>query len=217
MLMVLSLSLIFPPALIVPPTLILETLASMWLLPRALKKAHGPSLAWLCLGLALGTPLGVAILARAPEGLMRAAIAGLVLLIVILLKRGFSLRAMPGGAACAGMGIFSGVLNGGAAIGGMPVSVFYFASPLAAAVSRASMIVFLFFANLWTTGVAAWEGLVSAQTLLAAAFLLLPMLAGVIWGRRAYKAASETKFRVTVLNIMIFLALAGLIRACLWG
>lgn len=217
MLLVLCLSIIFPPALIVPPTLILETLASLWLLRRALEKAHWPSLRWLCLGLALGTPLGVAILAQAPPGPMRAAIAGVVLIIVVLLKRGFSLKAVPGGTACAGMGVFSGVLNGGAAIGGMPVSVFYFSTPLTAAASRASMIVFLFFANLWTTGVAAWQGLVSVHTLMAAGFLLLPMLAGVIWGRKAYTAASEEKFKAAILNIMIFLSVAGLIRAYLWG
>jgi uncharacterized membrane protein YfcA len=217
MLLVLCLSIILPPALIVPPTLILETLASLWLLPRALGNAHWLSLRWLCLGLALGTPIGVAILAQMPARPMRAAIAGVVLVIVILLKRGFSLKAVPGGTACIGMGLFSGVLNGGAAIGGMPVSVFYFSSPLPAAASRASMIVFLFFANLWTTGVAAWQGLVTFQTLMAAGFLLLPMLAGVIWGRKAFKAASETKFRATVLNVMIFLSLAGLFRAYLWG
>lgn len=217
MFMVMSLSVVFAPALIVPPTMILETLASLWMLPRALGRAHWPSLRWLCLGLALGSPVGVAILAQVPAVPMRAAIAGAVLLIVILLKSEFRLKAAPGGTACAGMGVFSGVLNGGAAIGGMPVSVFYLSSPLAAGVSRASMVVFLFFANLWTTGVAAWQGLVSAQTLIAAGFLFWPMLVGVIYGRRVYKAASEMNFRATLLNIMIFLALAGLIRALLWG
>lgn len=217
MLLVLSLSMVFAPALIVPPTLILETLASMWLLPRALGQAHWPSLRWLFLGLALGVPLGVAILAQAPAGPMRVAIALMVLLIVIVLKRGFRLKAVPGGPACASMGVFSGLLNGGAAIGGMPVSVFYFSSHLAASASRASMIVFLFFANLWTTGVAAWQGLVTAQTAMAAGFLLLPMLAGVICGIKAYKAASETRFRSTILNVMIFLSLAGLLRAFVWG
>lgn len=217
MLLVLSLSMVFPPALIVPPTLILETLASLWLLPRALKEAHWTSLRWLCLGLALGTPLGVAILLRVPPTPMKAAIAGMVLIIAVLIKRGFSLPKVPGNGACAGMGIFSGVLNGGAAIGGMPVSVFYFSSPLAGAASRASMIVFLFFANLWTAGVAASQGLVSLDTLAAAGFLLLPMLAGVVLGKKAYKAASENRFRSTVLNIMIFLSLAGLLRAYLGG
>lgn len=217
MLLVLCLSMVFAPALVVPPTLILETLASMWLLPRALREAHWPSLRWLFAGLAVGTPFGVAILAQVPAGTMRAAIAGVVLVIVILVKRGLRLRAVPGGGACAGMGLFSGVLNGGAAIGGMPVSVFYFSSPLAASASRASMIVFLFFANLWTTGVAAWQGLVTGQTILAAGCLLLPMLAGVICGIKAYKAASDARFRSTVLNTMIFLSLAGLLRAFLWG
>jgi uncharacterized membrane protein YfcA len=212
-LLVLSLSILFPPALIVPPTLILETLASLWLLPRALDKAHWTSLRLLCLGLALGTPLGVAILAQVPARPMRAIIAAVALIIVILLKRGFSLKKVPGAMGSTGIGLFSGVLNGAAAIGGMPVSVFYFSSPLPAAASRASMIVFLFFANLWTTGMAAWQGLVSLQTLTAAGFLLLPMLAGVVWGRKAYKAASEARFRATVLNIVLFLSLAGLIRA----
>jgi len=217
MLLVLSLSMVFAPALIVPPTLILETLASLWLLPRALGRAHWPSLAWLVAGMALGAPLGVAVLAQAPAGPMRAAIAGVVLVIVVLLKRGFGLKAVPGPAACAGMGVFSGVLNGGAAIGGMPVSVFYFSSPLDAAASRASMIVFLFAANLWTTGMAAWQGLVTAQTALAALFLLLPMLAGVVCGIKAFNAASEARFRASIFNLMILLSLAGLCRALLWG
>jgi hypothetical protein len=43
------------------------------------------------------------------------------------------------------------------------------------------------------------------------------MLAGVICGARSYKAASEARFRAAVLNVMIFLSLAGLFRVFLWG
>lgn len=217
MLLVLGLSMVFAPALIVPPTLILETLASMWLLPGALGRAHWPSLRWLFPGLVLGTPVGAVILAQTPAGPMRAAIAAAVLAVAALLKYGFRLKAAPGPAACVGMGVFSGVLNGGAAIGGMPVSVFYFSSPISAAASRDSMIVFLFFANLWTTGAAAWQNLVTYQTAIATGFLLPPMLAGVICGARSYKAAGEARFRAAVLNVMIFLSLAGLFRVFLWG
>lgn len=217
MILVLSLSMVFTPSLVVPPTLILETLANAWLLPRALKLVHWPSLKWLFLGLALGTPIGVIILAKAPAGPMRAAIAVVVLLVVLVLKRGFRLRTMPGKGPSVGMGVLGGVLNGSAAIGGMPVSVFYFSSPVTAAVARASLIVFLFFAGLWTTGAAAWQGMVSAQTAIAAGFLILPMLAGVFWGTKVYRAANEASFRASILNILIFLSLAGLLRAFLMG
>ena len=217
MLMVLSLSAVFPPALVIPPILILETLANLWLLPRAWREAHWPSLRWLFLGLALGTPLGVILLAQIPAGPMRGAIAVIVLAIVLVLKRGFRLQAVPGTGASTGLGVFSGVLNGGAAIGGMPVSVYYFSSPLAAAVGRASLIVYLFFAGIWTTGMAAWQGLVGVETFKAAGVLMIPVLAGILLGMKVFSGSNDESFRATVLNILIGLSLAGLLRAIVWG
>ena len=216
MIMVLALSVVFPPAKVVPAVLILETLANIWLLPSAWKDAHWPSLRLLLAGLVVGTPVGVLILTEVPPGPMRGAIAVVVLAIVLVLKGGRRLPRIPGSPAMAGMGIFSGFLNGSAAVGGMPVSVLYFSSPLPAVAGRASLIVYLCLAGLWATGTAAWQGLVDDGTLISAAALLLPVLVGILLGIKFFQKASDASFRGAVLNILVGLSVAGLFRSIFW-
>ncbi len=216
MILVTTLSLVYRPAEVVPPVLILEVLASAWMAPRALGQAHWRTLGWLLAGLAVGTPFGVAMLASLPASAMRAGIASVVLVLAFLLRRGLRVAAMPGDAASGGVGIISGLLNGGAAIGGMPVSIFYFSSPASASASRASLVIYLLAANIWTGGVVAWRGLMGWQTAAAVGAMLPIMLLGVICGARTFKGVDDARFRRHVLNMMIVLSLAGLLRAVLF-
>jgi hypothetical protein len=59
-----------------------------------------------------------------------------------LLWRGFALRTIPGTAATLATGAASGFFNGAIGIGGPPVILFYFGSPAAVNVGRASVIAY---------------------------------------------------------------------------
>jgi hypothetical protein len=67
-----SLSLWLPPAQVVPPVLLLEVLASFWLLPSVWRDIHWNWMAWLVAGNVVGIPLGVMLLADGDANLVKA-------------------------------------------------------------------------------------------------------------------------------------------------
>ncbi len=61
MIAVISLSLVMPPTEIVPVILVLEVIASMWLLPRICRQIHWKSISWLSIGVLPGTLRGLSV------------------------------------------------------------------------------------------------------------------------------------------------------------
>ena len=83
-----SMTLVLPPVDVIPVVLVLEILASAWLLPRVWKQIDWKSLSWLSAGVLIGTPPGVYLLAHVPARPMRAGIALSIMVLVVLLWRG---------------------------------------------------------------------------------------------------------------------------------
>jgi uncharacterized membrane protein YfcA len=63
--------------------------------------------------------------------------------------------------------------------------------------------------------VAAYRGLLTAQTFTLAAFPLVPLVAGLALGSRIFQRVDPVSFRRNVLLLLALLALAGLLR-CLF-
>jgi uncharacterized membrane protein YfcA len=95
LLVITSLSLLMAPATFIPAIFMLEIAASLHLLPGIWKDIHWHSLAPLIIGCAIGTPLGVWLLANMPAPPMQVALALFVLISVWFLWRGFALKTMP--------------------------------------------------------------------------------------------------------------------------
>jgi uncharacterized membrane protein YfcA len=85
MVAVTSISLVVPPARVVPLVLILEVLASIRLVPQVWKDIDWYSLRWLLAGSLFATPFGAYLLANVPTEPMRISISLLVLVAAILL------------------------------------------------------------------------------------------------------------------------------------
>ena len=212
---VISLSLYFPPAVIVPPVLMWEVAASAWLLPRVFRDVQWRSLAWLSLGVVFGMPFGVHLLATVPPAPMKAGIGLVVIALSVLLLRGFRLENTPGPAATVGTGVLSGLLNGAAAIGGPPVIIFYLSTPQAVAAGRATMIAYFLGTDVYAAILAGFYGLVTWQTAIMAVTLLVPLIAGVTLGSRRFGRTSDEKFRRVVLSLLLVLSAAALVKAIL--
>jgi uncharacterized membrane protein YfcA len=210
LLAVTSLSLLLPPAQIVPSIFIMEVAASLHLLPGVWRDIHWRALLWLTVGCLVGTPFGVYALAHVPPAPMTLALAVCVLIAAILLARGYALKRLPGPAITFATGTSSGILNGSFGIGGPPVILFFFSSPAGAAAGRASMIAFFLITDITGLAWQGWSGLISATTLWRA-LVFLPALTGGIWlGNRGFKTADPVDFRRWVLRLLMLLAaLAG--------
>ena len=215
MVAVMSLSLVFPPVEIVPLILVLEIVASVSLLPRVWRQVDWRSLSWLSMGVILGTPAGVYLLANVPARPMRAAIAITVMTLVVLLWRGFALKTMPGRNQTLSTGVASGLLNGAATIGGPPVILFYFSTPAGVAVSRASIIAFFLGTDILAFVICLVQGLVKAKTGVMLAACLIPLLTGIGLGSHFFNQSNEESFRRKVLILLMILSMVAFIRA-LW-
>lgn len=217
MITVVCLSQVLSPIEVVPLILLLEVMASLWLLPRVWRRIHWQSLTWLSVGVVIGTPLGVYLLAHVSPRPMRAAIALVVMAMVFCLWRGLAFQRMPGRNQTTTVGMVSGILNGAMTIGGPPVILFYFSTPAGAAVSRASLIAYFLATDLLAFGLALTQGLVTTDTLRRGAILGLPLLVGLVVGSRFFNQSQADAFRRKILVLLTVLAGFALVRVIWHG
>lgn len=208
-----ALTLLLPPAEVVPSIFILEVAASLHLLPGAWSEIQWRSILWLTVGCLLGTPIGVYALAHVPAAPMTLALAAFVLAAALLLAQGYALKSTPGPAATFATGSVSGLVNGGFGTGGPPVVLFFFSSPAGAAAGRASMIAFFLITDLTGLVWQGWNGLLNMTTLWRALLFLPALIAGVWLGNRGFRKADPETFRHWVLRLLMLLAILSGVRA----
>jgi hypothetical protein len=210
-----AISLILPVAQIVPSIFLLEIAASINLIPGIWRQIHWSSLTWLMVGYVIGLPVGGYALIHAPEAPAQIVLGIFVIGTAILMLRGFHLAKTPGAPASTATGVASGLLNGAFGIGGPPVVLFYFSTPGAAAIGRASIIFFFLFTDLLGVGYFATQGIVTTQSFVRSALWLPALLVGVWLGAHGFKRMNQDAFRHWVLVILIALALLGIGKATL--
>lgn len=194
------LSLLAPPAEIVPLVVFLQLVISLQGLRAAWAVADMASLRWLVPGAALATPLGVWALTLLPAEPVRLIIAALVGLTVAVLAGGWRLPGTPRGPAIGLVGLVSGLCNGLAAMPGPPVIAYYLAVPLPAAAGRGAMILLF----LCTSVAALLPLLLAGRTpswwLVAAG--LPAVWAGSLLGEHLYRRSPEAGYRRAALWIL---------------
>lgn len=218
-----GLSLLLPPAQVVPPVFVLEVLASLSLLRGALAHADWRWLSWLLAGNALFIPVGVALLAWLPEAPLRLLIGVLLLAAAVASRFGLAMALTPTPGVRLAAGMVSGLFTGVAAIGGTALAVLLSTSAIAPAVMRATMIVLFLFTDLYALAVAAvWPAgshggaaLLGTATLRWAVFLAPAMLAGIWLGHRRFEGISPERFRRIVLDLLILIAVLAVLRGLL--
>jgi uncharacterized membrane protein YfcA len=202
-----AISLVFPPAVVVPSIFLMEIAASIHLLPSVWQEVHWRAIGLLLAGCLLATPLGVWLLATAPAAPMHVALGIVVLIAAVLLARGYALHSMPGPTATVTAGAASGLLNGAFGIGGPPVILFFFASPAGVAAGRASVIAYFLGTDLIGLAFMLRQGLVGPQQLWLALAFLPALLAGNWLGARGFRGIDPEAFRRWVLWLLILLAI----------
>jgi uncharacterized membrane protein YfcA len=211
-----GMSLFFSPAQVVPAVFVLEVLASISMLRAVWRDIDWDWLKPLLLGNAVAIPLGVWMLAVIAEAPLRAAVSLVILTAAILLLTGFHPPWKDSPALRLSTGFVSGVLNGLAAIGGMAVAVMLFATTIAGAAARATLVALFFATDLYSLAWAGWHGLLDAKLLVWAAWLAIPMLLGIAIGSRHFLKVDEAGFRRGVLRVLAAIAALGLVRS-LWS
>jgi uncharacterized membrane protein YfcA len=207
-----AISLVMPAREIVPSIFLLEVAASLNLIPSIWREIDWRGIAFLLIGYVIALPFGAWALASVPAPPMQLALGIFVIATAILMLRGFRMEKTPGAAATTATGAASGLLNGAFGTGGPPVVLFYFSTPAAAAVGRASVIAF--FLSTDTLGLAelARRGLVTQQSFIQFVAWLPALLIGVWVGTKGFKHMDQAQFRRAVLWILILLAVIGIAK-----
>jgi hypothetical protein len=208
-----AISIFMPAREIVPSIFLLEVAASINLIPSIWREIDWRGIGWLLLGYVVALPLGVYALANVPAPPMNIALGIFVIVTGIMMLKGFRLAKTPGAPAIVATGAASGVLNGAFGTGGPPVVLFYFSTPAAAAVGRASVIAF--FLSTDTLGLLElWRNdLVTGQSFAQFIAWIPALLVGIALGAKGFKHMDQAKFRKAVLIILIGLAVVTLIKA----
>lgn len=197
------LSLVLEPVVAVPIVLLLEVVASLQLLPGVWRAVHWRAVLLLAAGAALGTPLGLHALAALPPDLMRGIIAGVVLATAVLLATGLRFRATPRRWMTVAAGLLSGLLNGGAAMSGPPIVLFFLASPTAISVGRASLVLYFLLTDMIGAGLAAASGLVTPDLVLLAGLLVPVLFVGQAIGTRLFREERQTSYRTVSIAVLV--------------
>lgn len=208
-----ALTLVAPPVEVVPCVMLLQVAAGLQLLPRTWRVIDWPAIVPLLASALVATPLGTLLLDRVPPDAMRAVIGLSVLGAVLLLATGAGLEREPSLLARLGIGALSGLFNGGTAMAGPPVIVYFLATRRSAAASRASLLTYFLILSLAGTLSVAAAGLVTRRTLWLAALMLPALALGNELGDRWFDRASAALYRRIALVVLAVLALLAIARA----
>jgi uncharacterized protein len=211
-----GLSLLLPPLQVVPAFLALELLTTAHLLPGVWRQIDWKSLRWVVAGCLLATPLGLTVLAGLDAGRMRLLVSGCLLGIAALMLSGLAQRITPrqtpGPLGALAVGAVSGALNGAVGISGPPAIVFYFATT-AAATSRATLIAYFLFTDVWALALAGGAGLLTEAAWPLIVVALPFSLAGIWLGHRLYLRLDEAQLRRLVWWLLAALGALGMANA----
>ncbi|WP_460451699.1 TSUP family transporter [Alsobacter sp. SYSU BS001988] len=183
------------PAQAVPVALGLQLLGGLVDLRKASQECHWPSLRWLSLGAALGSPVGVLTLHAISAPAARIAIGLITMGAVVVLGRGFALAAMPGRLVTATAGLLAGLFNGVAAMPGPPAVAYYMSAPIQRAAARASLLVFFLATSMLAIASAAAIGLFDRQSARLAVAGLPVMVLGTWLGQKAFRRSTASLHR----------------------
>lgn len=213
-LVVTSSSLVTDPRHMIPVVIISDFLMTIQQWRSVKRHVDWRRTAALAIGAALGVPFGLWALGPLDADTARGLIAGFVLLMCALLIAGWRLRRRPGDAGHMGTGVISGMANA-AAVGGLPVVVFFAAQGIGAASFRATLVAYFTFLDVWTVPMMHAAGMISRDTILATVLAFPFLVLGVWAGGRHFLRANPTEFRRFAILLLAVIATLALGKSLL--
>lgn len=165
----------------------------------------------LMVAASLAIPVGIFLLTSLDPYVMRWLLAGLVLLALAILASGWRYHGRAGLPLSFGVGGLSGLFNGMASLGGMPLAVFWLGAQRNNARQTRDNLQTYFAISTIVSGVFLWyNGILSGPVLWQALPLLVPYGLGLLVGMRGFHIASEITFRRIAYLVILMSALVSL-------
>ncbi|MGU9951976.1 MAG: TSUP family transporter [Gammaproteobacteria bacterium WSBS_2016_MAG_OTU1] len=210
------LAFIMPPAVVVPLVMMLEVAASIWLLPKARRDVDVKWLLPAAVGIFIGTPIGVALLAVLSPDIAQIAVYVVLTLFAALnfLQGRGKIRAIAAPPIVAGA--IAGAANGIAAIAGIVAALFLLASERKAVTVRASLIALFFVSDLYALVWGGGLGLLQKSHVVLFGVAIVPLSIGVIIGGMLFgRLGGGKNYRLFASGLILCAAIIGLSQVVL--
>ena len=207
------LSFILPPKEIVPIILLLEIIASFFMIPSIWKKINWKFVLYLLLGVLLGTPLGIHLLSILDPKITHLIISLTVLIFAFLLLKGYKNKKLNHNLSKFFVGGVAGTVNGFGTLAGLPIALYFLIIAAEPAVIRASLAALFFFTDLYALFLAYFENILNYKLILRTVPLIFIVPIGVFLGTKLFTGSSKENYKKYVLYFLIVVSIFGLIRA----
>jgi hypothetical protein len=207
-----ALAMLYGPVNAVVIFTVIEVPATAYLLPTTLRYANWRAITPLGVASLITIPLGAWVLTYVDAETMRRIIAVLVMSAGVLLASGWRYSRTPSLGVTVSVGLLSGFIGGSANVGGPPVVVFLMAGKNSAMEVRAGIMAYFSFATLYRILIYGLYGFFAWRLVWMGAALVLPYMAGIWIGSRAFSGVSEKLFRWVVLGVVFTMGTVALLR-----
>jgi uncharacterized protein len=158
----------------------------------------------------IGAWVGTKALLHSNPIALRFIVFAVVLAALVPLAKGWRHRGQPTWLLKVGVGLFSGLLGGAAAMEGPPVAIFWLGGAHPASLVRANVMVFITLTELIVLALYLWFGLVTAQTIVLFAVLLPFFWVGFQIGHGIFGDTSDKTYRMIACGVIAVAAVASL-------
>ena len=207
------LSFILPPKEIVPIILLLEIIASFFMIPSIWNKINWKFVIYLLFGVTLGTPIGVKLLSILEPKLMHIVISITVIIFAMLLLKGYKNKKLNHNLSKFFVGAVAGAANGFGTLAGLPIALYFLVISVEPAVIRASIAALFFFTDSYALILTYFSGLLDLSFIFRTLPVILIVPIGVFMGTKLFKGSTKESYKKYVLYFLIVISFFGLIKS----
>ena len=206
------LSFILPPKEIVPIILLLEIIASFFMIPSIWNKINWKFVFYLLLGVIFGTPFGVRLLSVLEPVITHLFISITVLLFAFLLLKGYKNKKLNHNISKFFVGSIAGAVNGFGTLAGLPIALYLLIIVAEPAVIRASLAALFFFTDFYALLLSYFNDILNFTVFYRTLPLVFIVPIGVFLGTKLFKGSSKENYRRYILYFLIIVSVFGLLR-----
>ena len=206
------LSYILPPKEVVPIILLLEIIASFFMVPSIWKRINWKFVFFLMLGVFIGTPFGIHLLSILEPKITHFIISITVLIFAFFLLRGYKNKKLNHNFSKFIVGMTAGTVNGFGTLAGLPIALYFLVIAAEPVVIRASLAALFFFTDFYALILAYFNNILNDIIFYRTLPLIIIVPIGVSLGTKLFAESSKENYRKYVLYFLIIVSVFGLLQ-----
>ncbi len=206
------LSYILPPKEVVPIILLLEIIASFFMIPSIWKRINWKFVFFLMLGVFIGTPFGIHLLSILEPQITHFIISITVLIFAFFLLRGYKNEKLNHNFSKFIVGVTAGTVNGFGTLAGLPIALYFLVIAAEPVVIRASLAALFFFTDFYALILAYFNNILNDIIFYRTLPLIIIVPIGVSLGTKLFAESSKKNYRKYVLYFLITVSVFGVLQ-----